>query len=98
MRVADIGTGEGYYAVRLARRLGPGAAIYAQDVEPRYLQRLEARLQREGVPGVTLVLGTPRDARLPPGSIDLAILSHVYHEIENPYELRVLSASLHDSL
>jgi hypothetical protein len=33
-----------------------------------------------------LVHGTPRDPRLPPASIDLAILSHMYHEIENPYE------------
>ncbi|HEV8613966.1 MAG TPA: methyltransferase domain-containing protein [Methylomirabilota bacterium] len=86
LRVADVGAGEGYYTVRLARRLGPGAIIYAQDVEASYLQQLERRLQREGVLGVTLVHGTPRDPRLPPASIDLAILSHMYHEIENPYE------------
>jgi len=36
---------------------------------------------------VRLVRGAPRDRRLPPASIDLALLSHVYHEIENPSEL-----------
>jgi ubiquinone/menaquinone biosynthesis C-methylase UbiE len=86
LRVADVGAGDGYYTVRLARRLGPGAIIYAQDVEAGYLRKLEQRLQREGVLGVTLVHGTPRDPRLPAASIDLAILSHMYHEIENPYE------------
>jgi ubiquinone/menaquinone biosynthesis C-methylase UbiE len=72
--------------VRLARRLGPGASIYAQDVEARYLRNLAQRLQREGVRGVILVHGMPRDPRLPAASIDLALLSHMYHEIENPYE------------
>lgn len=85
-RVADIGAGEGYYTVRLVRRLGPGATLYATDVQTKYLAQLGERLRREGISGVTLVLGAPRDPRLPPRSIDAAILSHLYHEIENPYE------------
>jgi hypothetical protein len=30
--------------------------------------------------------GSPNDPTLPPAAIDIAILAHVYHEIENPYE------------
>ncbi len=86
MRVADIGAGDGYYTVRLARRLGPGATIYAEDVSGPYLARLAGRLAREKIGGVTLVHGTAADPRLPAKSIDLAILAHVYHEIEQPYE------------
>jgi SAM-dependent methyltransferase len=86
LRVADIGAGEGYYAVRLARRLGPTATIYAEDIVPEYLHHLEARLGRENITGIQLVLGTPRDPKLPSASIDVAILAHMYHEIENPYE------------
>lgn len=86
VRVADIGAGTGYYAVRVARRLGPGATIYAEDVKREYLAQLEARLRREGIGGVKLVLGRPGDPTLPRTSIDVAILSHVYHEIENPFE------------
>ena len=85
-RVADIGAGLGYYTVRLAQRLGPGATIYATDVTPEYLQRLKDRLARAGISGVQIVLGGARDPRLPRDSVDIAILSHVYHEIENPYE------------
>ena len=44
------------------------------------------RLEREGIRGVKLVLGIPNDPKLMPNSIDVALLSHVYHEIENPYE------------
>ena len=85
-RVADIGAGLGYYTVRVARRLGPGATLYATDVKAEYLGRLQTRLAREEITGVHLILGRPRDPRLPAASIDVAILSHVYHEIENPYE------------
>jgi ubiquinone/menaquinone biosynthesis C-methylase UbiE len=87
VRVADIGAGEGYYTVRLARRLGPTATIYAEDVTEKYLDTLRSRLARERIRGVTVILGTAGDPKLPPSSVDVAILSHVYHEIENPYEL-----------
>ncbi len=85
-RVADIGAGLGYYTIRIARRLGPGGTIYANDVKSEYMDQLRARLAREQITGVQLILGLPRDPRLPAGSVDVAILSHMYHEIENPYE------------
>lgn len=84
MRVADIGAGDGYYTVRLARR---GAVVWAEDIKAEYLDRLRARLARERIAGVTVVHGTSGDPKLPAASIDLAILAHVYHEVENPYEL-----------
>ena len=84
-RVADIGAGSGYYTVRLARRLGPAATIYAEDVDPAYLATLGSRLQRAGFPSVSTVLGTSGDPRLPAASVDVAILSHMYHEIADPY-------------
>lgn len=86
MRVADVGAGDGYYTVRFAKRLGPGGTIYAEDVTQAYLDRLAARLTRERITGVTLVHGTPADPRLPAQSIDLALLAHMYHEVEQPYE------------
>ena len=85
-RVADIGAGLGYYTVRIARRLGPGATIYATDVKSEYLDQLRERLARERIAGVQLILGLPRDPRLPTDSVDVAVLSHMYHEIENSYE------------
>jgi ubiquinone/menaquinone biosynthesis C-methylase UbiE len=86
MRVADVGAGDGYYTVRLAKRLGPGGTIYAEDVMQSHLDRLAARLTRERISGVMLVHGTPADPRLPAQAIDLALLAHMYHEIEQPYE------------
>jgi SAM-dependent methyltransferase len=84
MRVADIGAGDGYYTVRLA---GRGAVVWAEDITAEYVERLEARVARERLARVTVIKGTPGDPKVPAGSVDLAILAHVYHEIENPYEL-----------
>jgi SAM-dependent methyltransferase len=86
LRIADIGAGDGYYTVRLARRLGRTSTIYAEDVKPEYLKVLAERLKREGLSWVTLVAGEARDPKLPRTAVDLAILAHMYHEIENPYE------------
>jgi SAM-dependent methyltransferase len=88
MTVADIGAGSGYYTVRLARRVGLTGHVYAEDVVPDYLERLAQRVRSEGLAGeVTLVRGEPHDPRLPPNSLDLALLVHMYHEVEQPYGL-----------
>src|SRR5215472_10302465 len=88
LSVADIGAGSGYYAVRLARRVGPTGHVYAEDVVPDYLERLAQQVQSEGLTGtVTVVRGDPADPRLPAGSLDLALLVHMYHEVQQPYGL-----------
>jgi SAM-dependent methyltransferase len=85
MTVADIGAGSGYYTVRLARRAGH---IYAEDIMPDYLERLARRVKSEVLAGtVTVVRGDPADPRLPAGSLDLALLVHMYHEVQQPYGL-----------
>jgi predicted methyltransferase len=87
MAVADIGAGAGYYVGRLSRRVGPTGQVIAQDVERRYLDRLRQRVLRERLGNVALVLGEPHDPRLPPRSVDLALLVHMYHEIAQPFGL-----------
>lgn len=87
MQVADIGAGSGYYTVRLAARVAPGGEVIAQDIIPRYLEQLRGRVEREGLTNVTFVLGEPHDPRLPESSVELALLVHMYHEVEQPYGL-----------
>lgn len=86
MQVADIGAGSGYYAVRLAKRVGPTGTVYAEDIVPAYLDSLRIRVAAEQLANVVPVAGTSADPKLPAGRIDVMLLSHMYHEIENPYE------------
>ena len=88
LRVADIGAGSGYYTVRIASRLGATGHVFAEDVVPEYLERLARRVANEGLADrVTIVRGDPHDPRLPPGSVDLAMLVHMHHEVQQPYGL-----------
>ncbi|MDE4911816.1 methyltransferase domain-containing protein [Methylobacterium sp. 092160098-2] len=83
--VADIGAGSGYYVVRLSPRVGSAGRVLAEDVTPAYLSALETRVK--ALKNVTVVRGEPHDPRLPPASVDAAILVHMYHEITQPFGL-----------
>lgn len=85
MVVADVGAGDGYFTVRLARRVGPTGRVIATDVVPEHLERLRARVAREGLKNVDFVLGGFDNPALPAGSVDVALLVRMYHEIEQPY-------------
>jgi SAM-dependent methyltransferase len=85
--VADIGAGSGYYVVRLSPIVGPNGRIIAEDVVPEYLQSLRERVRDLGLQNVIISLGEPHDPKLPPDSLDVAILVHMYHEIAQPYAL-----------
>ena len=87
MAVADIGAGSGYYVMRLAPVVGATGRVYAEDIIPRYVEGLRARVQAAGLENVTVLLGDADHPRLPPNSIDLALLVHMYHEIEQPFGL-----------
>ena len=87
MAVADIGAGDGYYVARLVPLVGRQGMVFGQDIIPDYLGLLADRARRERWPNVRVVLGEPHDPRLPPGGVDVALMIHMYHEIEQPYAL-----------
>ncbi len=87
MTVADIGAGTGYYSWRLAQRVGAGGTVYAVDIQPEMIKLLERQMTRRGAANVKPLLGTASDPKLPPGSLDLALMVDVYHELEYPYEM-----------
>ena len=84
MVVADIGAGSGYYASRMARRVGPSGRVYATDIQQGMIDLLDRRIRSEGLANVTTVLGGMDDPKLPANSIDLAIMVDVYHELQQP--------------
>jgi SAM-dependent methyltransferase len=92
-RVADLGAGTGYFAVRLARRL-PKGVVYAVDVERDMLRHLAERAAREGLGNLTPVQASAADARIPE-PVDLVLVVDTYHHIDDrvAYFSR-LSASL----
>lgn len=93
--VADIGAGSGYYTVRLAQAVGPTGKVFATDIQPGMLDLLVRNVAKAKLGNVVPTLGTPDDPKLPPGSLDLALMVDVYHELAAPQAfIRKLRAAL----
>ena len=85
MWVADVGAGQGYYTVRLARVVGAKGRVLAEDIVPQVTDQLADRVQRERLDNVAVTLGTPDDPALPARTFDRVFLVHMYHEVASPY-------------
>src|SRR4051794_3055436 len=70
MSVADVGAGEGYYTIRLARVVGPKGRVLAEDIVPEVRDSLSDRVQRESLDNVAVKLGTADNPMLPGQSFD----------------------------
>lgn len=87
MTVCDLGCGNGYYTLELARRVGPTGKVLAVDIQPEMLHLLSERAKAEGISNIELIENTPIDPRLPEGSVDLLLLVDVYHEFAYPVHM-----------
>jgi predicted methyltransferase len=79
--IADIGSGTGYFAVRLANMV-PNGRVYGVDVEPDMVRYLAERAKREQRANLISVAGTPADPRLPEKA-DLVLMVDVFHHIDD---------------
>src|SRR5262245_50589619 len=82
--VADIGAGSGYVTAKLSKRVGNNGVVYATDIQPKMIELLEIRIKKSKLANVKTVLGAVDDPKLPPASIDMALMVDVYHELSQP--------------
>lgn len=85
--VADIGCGNGFYTLQMARKVGPAGKVYAVDIQPEMLALLDERAKAAGVANIVPVLGSPADPKLPADALDLILLVDVYHEFAYPEQM-----------
>jgi ubiquinone/menaquinone biosynthesis C-methylase UbiE len=94
-KVADVGAGTGYFAVRIARRV-PNGRVYAVDVEPDMVRYLGERAARESLAQITPVLASSDDAKIPE-PVDVVLIVDTLHHIDNrPAYLAKLRDALKD--
>jgi len=77
--VVDFGCGPGFFTVPLAKVAGKVIGI---DVSPRMLERTASYASRSKVT-VELVRNDGTDIRLGDDSVDMILLNHVFHEVED---------------
>lgn len=87
MTVADVGAGTGYMSLRIAKRVGPSGKVFANDIQPEMLDKLDDNAHRANLDNIETVLGSEADPRLPAGKMDLVLMVDVYHELSRPQEM-----------
>lgn len=80
-RIADLGSGGGYFTFRLSQTAGPTGKVYAVDVDKDMLEDLAERAKKDDYGNIEKVLAKYDDPSLPE-SVDLIFTSNVYHHIE----------------
>ncbi len=79
--VADVGAGEGFFTVRLSRAVGERGRVSAVEINERAVSRLLQRAAAASLSNIHPILGAADDPRLPPGSLDAALIVNSYHEM-----------------
>jgi predicted methyltransferase len=79
--IADVGSADGFYTLRIARAVAPTGKAYAIDIEQKSLDKLRERAQKETITNVEIILSEPADPKLPPGVLDAVLIRNAYHEM-----------------
>jgi arsenite methyltransferase len=78
--VADLGSGTGYFTLRLARAVGPTGRVFAVDTDGQLLAAIERSAGEEGLSNVAPVRASDGALTLP-SRVDVVFLSNVYHHL-----------------
>jgi len=95
MAVADIGAGSGFFTEMFARQVAPKGRVYAVDITPGFIERIDARAKELDLSNITGIVCSDKDAMLPHGSVDVAFVCDTYHHFEFPAQTL---ASIHRAL
>ena len=81
--VADIGSHEGYFTMKLANEVGAEGLVYAVDVSRNKIAKLEEHLSNRKIKNVRAILGEENDPKLPEGMLDAVLIVDTYHEMDH---------------
>lgn len=93
MTACEVGAGNGFYTLELARLVYPGGKVIAVDIQPEMLDALaerEARARKRGDQMVPIrrEVGAADGTPLPDRGCDVLLLAHTWHELERPDAMR----------
>jgi arsenite methyltransferase len=82
-RIADIGAGSGYFALRFAHHVGATGRVYAVDISADMIAHVNEGARAAKLTNVQTVLARPDDPTLPAASVDRVFICDTWHHIEN---------------
>ena len=94
--VADIGSGAGYFSLKLAPIVGDKGRVVAEDIRRVPLAFLWIRALLRHQRNTQVIHGEPDSPHLPEGQFDAVLVANTYHELMHPRAvLKVVLRALH---
>ena len=88
MRVADVGAGDGDWAVEMAGHVGAEGHVFATEVDEEEITAIERKIASRGLGNMTAILGGQESTGLEEGCCDAILLRLVYHHFTQPEPMR----------
>jgi ubiquinone/menaquinone biosynthesis C-methylase UbiE len=85
-KVADVGSGGGYFTLRFAEIVGTEGRVFAVDTNPKFLGFIQDSAKEKGLTNVETVLAEKDKQILPGKSMDLVFMRNVCHHLSNRVE------------
>ena len=85
-KVLEVGCGPGFFTVPAARIVGEKGSVHALDINPFAVERVQQKIEQEGVTNVKTILADATQTGLPGQSFDLAFVfgfAHAIGDMEN---------------
>lgn len=85
-KIADFGSGSGYFAIILAQTIAPNGVVYAIDVVPETLDALKSKAKSLGLFNIEYVKGDlekEKGSTLDNESVDSVLISNVLFQSQN---------------
>ena len=82
MRIADVGSGPGYYTFKFADIVGETGRVYAIETNPRHLEFLRGYIEKNHVGNIEVVKSSFEGIGLSPEiRVDVVFICSLYHNI-----------------
>lgn len=85
--VCDMGCGNGFHSLPIAKMVGKKGLVIGVDVQPEMLSFLRTRMEKQGIENVVPILGSYHNPHLPPDTNDIVLMVDVYHEFSHPEQM-----------
>ena len=80
-KVADVGSGGGYFTLRFAEAVGPQGRVYAVETDLAKLEFIEQSAKEKGLINVEVV--SAEEGLTLPEKVDLVFMRNVFHHLPN---------------
>jgi len=78
-KVMEVGCGPGFFTIPAAKIVGDAGIVYATDVNPLAIARVEQKIRSQGIRNIKPMLINAAGSGLPDGSVDLSFVFGLRH-------------------